>query len=274
MLIPVETGQNLMTLPKTNNKNIIQTTRMSVQISLTGLSFLVTDANKSPLHYKKIEFDYPIAAEELQWNLEKTIKESPELNQSHEKITVIHASNLYTVVPQSLFDESRASDFLKFNTKILTNDYVGFDTLSELGMVVVYLPFISANNYLFDTFGSFDYYHASTRLLDFILNKDKFETQPRAHLHIQKGYFDCIVVKNGKLELANSYSYKTPEDFIYFVLFCFEQLGLNPNEVETLVSGTIDMESPLYDILYTYIRNVYFQENDLIFHNHQSSILT
>lgn len=253
-----------MTLPKTNNKNTNQTTRLSVQIALTGLSFLVTDENKLPLHYQKFEFDFPIAPEELQWHIEKSLKEHPKLNINHEKITVVHASNLYTVVPKSLFDEGRASDYLKFNTKILTNDYVGFDTLSELEMVVVYLPFISANNYLFDTFGSFNYYHATTRLLDFLLNKYKYDTKPKVHLHIQKGYFDCIITKNGKLELSNSYSYKTPEDFIYFVLFCFEQLGLNPNEVETQVSGIIKMDSPLYDILYTYVRNVYFQENDLL----------
>ncbi len=252
-----------MTLPKTNNKNTNQATRLSVQIALTGLSFFVADDSGTPIDYYTYPFEFPIAPEELQWHLEKALKEHPEWQESGITPTVIHASNLYTVVPSSLFDESRASDYLKFNTKILSNDYVGFDRMDELGMVVVYLPFMNANNFLFDKFGSFDYYHATTQLLDLVLNQFKYEIKPKVFLHVQQGYFDCIVTKNGKLQLCNSFTYKTPEDFIYFVLFCFEQLGINPNEVATVVSGKIDLESPFYEILYTYVRDVHFYENSL-----------
>lgn len=252
-----------MTLPKTNNKNTNQTTRLSVQISLTGLSFFEADTNGTLNAYHAYHFDFPIAPEELQWHLEKALNEHSEWSSETTEITVIHASNLYTLVPAALFEESRASDYLKFNTKILSNDYVGFDRLDEWDLVIVYLPFISANNFLFEKFGSFDYYHSATRLLEYVLKESKYEIKPKVYLHVETGYFDCIVIKNGKLELMNSFSYKTPEDFIYFVLFCFEQLGINPNEVETYLSGAIHLEDPLYEILYTYVRHVSFLESRL-----------
>lgn len=252
-----------MTLPKTNNTNTNQTIRLSVQIALTGLSFFVTDETNSVIDYHVYPFEFPIAPEDLHWQLEKALAAQREWVDSPTSLTVVHASNLYTVVPASLFEEGRASDYLKFNTKILANDYVGFDRIDALGMVIVYVPFINANNYLFEKFGSFDYYHATTLLLMHLLPKYKYEIKPKVFLNIQSGYFDCVVLKNGKLELCNSYSYKTPEDFIYFVLFAYEQLGLNPNEVETITCGDIDLGSPFYELLYTYVRDVHFYESNL-----------
>lgn len=249
-----------MTLPKTNNTNTNQTTRLSVQVSLHGLSFLLLNDTGEPVAFHEIDFEYALAPEELHWELDKALKKYPELEASHTDVTVIHASNLYTVVPEPLFDESRASDYLKFNTKILRNDYVGFDDLEQLGLVVVYLPFMNANNFLFDRFGSFSYYHSSTQLLNHLVPKHKFEIKPKVFLHVQPGYFDCIVIRKGQLELCNSYAYKTPEDFIYFVLFCLEQLQLNPNEVATYVFGSIEKDTPLYVALYTYVRHVAFYE--------------
>jgi len=252
-----------MTPSKTSNIITNQTSRLSVQVSLTGLSFLVVSGSREISHFRKCEFDYALAPEELHWELEKEINNNLSLQVKPEEMEVFHASNLYTIVPASLFDESRASDYLKFNTKILQNDYIGFDELKHHELVVVYLPYISANNFLFEKYGGFNYYHVITKLLDHFLHVEKYTLNTKVYLHVQKGYFDCIIIKNGALLLCNSYTYKTPEDFAYFVLFCFEQLKLNPNEVPTILCGDIHATGDLFDILYTYIREVSFYEGKL-----------
>ena len=50
-------------------------------------------------------------------------------------------------------------------------------------------------------------------------------------------------------------------DAIYYVLFAAEQLGLNPEKFELLLSGLVSKESELYEIAYTYIRKVSLMEN-------------
>jgi hypothetical protein len=82
------------------------------------------------------------------------------------------------------------------------------------------------------------------------------------YIHVSETHFEIIVIRNQKLELYNSFEYKTPEDFLYYVLFTAEQLHLNPESFPLELLGTIDEEHPLFKIVYQYIRNVSLLEVD------------
>ena len=183
------------------------------------------------------------------------------LNTNFSEVTVIYSTPIYSLVPAPLFDETKASEYLKFNSKILANDYMAHDILEGYGIVVVYVPFMNINNFFFEKYGSFSYYHATTIMLKAILETEKYSL-PKMYLHFQKNCFDCIVLKNGELQLCNSYAYKTPEDFIYYTLFCMEQLNLNPENIPVILCGEIEKEDENYKIAYTYIRNIEFAETN------------
>ncbi len=80
-------------------------------------------------------------------------------------------------------------------------------------------------------------------------------------MHVFKDRFTCMVRKNNQLHLCNTYSYKTSEDFIYYILFCYEQLGLQTETDSLNLSGAIEKEDSLYTALFTYIRHITFNEN-------------
>ncbi len=250
-----------MTKPKTNSNTTNQTNRLSVQVTLTGLSFLITDSSGGILHFSELEFDTPHTPEELLFALSAHLKKQEALQGKFGSVNVIYTTHNYTIVPISLFDENKASEYLKFNTKILGNDYISYDEIEGHNAVVVYVPFVNINNFMFDTYGSFNYFHSTTLLIQDLLAAEKHSETTKVFLHILEDQFECIVSKNGALQLCNSYSFKTAEDFIYYVLFCFEQLQLNPDSIETLVCGNISLESPLYEILYRYVRNVSFAKH-------------
>ncbi len=253
-----------MTIQKTkNNNNTNQTKRLSVQITLTGLSFLIASPNGEVLFFTEKKFDTQHTPEELLFELTHILSGEEALRDEFERVTLVYTTQNYAVVPSSLFDENKASEYLKFNTKILQNDYISYDEIKNDPSVVVYVPFVNINNYIFEQFGSFQYYHAGTLLIQYVLNTEKHSQETRVYLHVLPQQFECIILSQGKLQMCNSYSYKTPEDFIYYILFCFEQLQLNPDTVETVVCGDIFPESELHDILYTYIRHISFIEHGL-----------
>ncbi|MCW9036571.1 DUF3822 family protein [Altibacter sp.] len=223
---------------------------------MTGLSFLVSNSDtKEPIFYTEKKFATPRTPEELLLELEQFFSENKELESSL-VITLIYATNVYAPVPLSLFDETKASEYLKFNSKILANDYISHDALESAGTVIVYIPFVNINNYIFDRFGSFQYYHATTVLLRSFLASEKHTRDAKVFVHVTETHFDLLVLKDGALQLCNSYSYRTPEDFVYYILFCFEQLKLNPETVPVTFFGSISEESDLFQIVYQYIRNV------------------
>jgi hypothetical protein len=258
ILTQVETGLKLMTL---QNNNIVQNSnkRLSVQLSLSGLSFLVTNfETKEVDFFLEIKHKKPINPEELILDLKSSFDQNKELNDTFNEIAIIYATSLYSLVPSNLFDTSKTSEYLKFNSKILATDFIAFDTLESHNITTVYIPFININNYLFDRFGDFSYHHASTLLIEHLLNKEKSYALPKVYINITNHIFDFITVKNGKLIICNSYEFTTPEDFIYYILFCLEQLKINPDTVDLYISGSIKKEDDNYKILYNYIRNITF----------------
>lgn len=86
-------------------------------------------------------------------------------------------------------------------------------------------------------------------------------------VHISPKQFEIVVIQNQKLHLYNAYDYKTPEDFLYYILFTAEQLYLNPEHFKLELLGKIMEDDALHTIAYKYIRNVSlfdvsFMQND------------
>lgn len=253
-----------MTLPKTANKvNTNQTNRLSVQVSLTGLSFLISSNEGEVEYFYDQKFNAQRNPEELLLELINHLDSNDNFHGQFDGVTIFYATENYTLVPTPLFDSGKSSEYLKFNTKILGNDFISHDTIKELDMTVVYVPLVNINNYIFDRFGSFQYYHASTQLIKQFSKGEKHSEQAKTYIHVLKDQFDLLVFTNGALQLCNTFSYKTAEDFIYYVLFCFEQLKLNPEHTETILTGDIEKGDPQYEILYRYVRSVSFLERAL-----------
>ena len=61
---------------------------------------------------------------------------------------------------------------------------------------------------------------------------------------------------------------RAKEDFIYYILFTLEQLELSTEKTNISITGDINKQSELYEILSTYVRNINFlNSNNSIFNN-------
>jgi hypothetical protein len=252
-----------MTLKKQNNNKGLPThKRLSVQISLTGHSFLISHrVSKEVLFFSETSFDHATTPEALLLLLTKEINNTPDLQEQFDEVIVVHCNDIVTTIPKSLFDPQKAAEYLKFNSKILATDFIAFDEVHTQDMITVYAPYINVNNFFFETYGSFSYFHATTKLLEGVLNNSNVDVSPEVHVHVFKDSFTCIITKNKQLQLCNTYPYKTPEDFIYYILFCYEQLGLKQEIDPIKLSGIIIKDDPLYVQLFTYIRHITFDKN-------------
>jgi hypothetical protein len=240
------------------NLNITDKTykKLSIQVALNGMSFCVLDAlSKQPLAIENIHFEQfqrNITIEEL---FENVFNDHAILNDSFDEITIIHNNNLSTFVPIALFDNDFIGSYLQYNTKVFETDFFTFDELPNYEMNNVYIPYVNMNNFFIDKFGSFDYKHSSSVLVTKLLDGTKNTEDRKMFVHVSNGHFEVIVAQNQKLLFYNSFDYKTPEDFIYFILFTSEQLQLNPESFKLELLGSISEEDPLFKITYKYIRH-------------------
>lgn len=234
---------------------------LSIQISLSGLSFCILNRSTNTVErLQHVHHEKKATPFELLNQLKTIIESNADFNQTFDSVLCIYQNELSTLVPQPLFDENHLADYLKFNAKILKSDFINYDTIATNNSVNVYVPLVNVNNYLFDTFGSFVYKHASTILIETILQKSSKHKDVELYINVGHLHFEMVAAKEKELIYYNTFNYNTKEDFIYYILFAIEQLKLNPEIVKIHLSGNISKDDDLFKIVYKYVRFVDFIE--------------
>jgi hypothetical protein len=250
--------------------NIKHIKDLSIQISLSGLSFCILNRTSKSIELLETKFfNKKTNPFETLEHLKVALESNTALDQSFSSVLVIYQNDLSNLVPKTLFDQHQLADYLKFNSKILKSDFISYDEIIINDSVNVYVPYVNINNYIFDKFGPFEYKHASTILIDTILQMENKVEEVSIYLNVELQHFELIVIKEKKLLLYNSFEYTTREDLIYFLLFTMEQLNLNPEIIKLKLMGHIEKDNELYDIIYKYVRFVEFYEPNYNFRLNQ-----
>ncbi len=243
--------------------NNLYETHLSIQLSLNGFSFCVVDKTYD-LVQKLVHHSFKdIAAgpEDLLARIQSIFEKETLLQQKYGSVNVSHVNELSSLVPKPFFDESKLKDYIRYSSKTFDNDYIVWDEIENHDLINVYIPFVNVNNFLLERFGSFEYKHFSTVLITNLLSTYRYSEHPHIFIHVDRNRMYVVAISNNKLQLYNSFSFKTREDFLYYLLFAAEQLDMDPENFELVLSGDTDKNSELYDIAYTYVRKIGLIEN-------------
>jgi len=238
--------------------------KLSIQVSLNGLSFCVSDSVTQKiliaddLNFK--EKQTPIFV------LDELIKlvEKHQLEHTHfNEVILIHKNTLFGLVPKSLFNPNHLSNYLKLNTKLLPTDVLSFDEIEHQDLINVYVPYMNINNYIYELFGEFTYMHNGTVLIDSLINKQNQDNGNSCYVYVSKHQLDITVLKQRKLTFYNSFEFETTEDFIYYLLFVMEQLELDTNHAVVNLFGAIEEGDAIHQICHKYIKNSNIYEPEI-----------
>jgi len=213
---------------------------LSIQVRLDGFSFFVqNNLSKTIDTYKHIPYQHKVDPNHLLNELQEIYAQEKLLSEPYSRIDVIYINPLFTLVPKALFKEEHLTDYLKFNTKLLKTDFVAYDELKDQDLINVYIPYTNVNNFFFDRYGSFTYHHGISVLIAHHLSTTQQLEQHQVIVNVQPTSFDLLVIRDNK-----------------DLLFTMEQLDLDPETTKLSLTGHIIEQSDLYQLIYTYIRNV------------------
>ncbi len=234
--------------------------KLSIQVSLSGLSFCVFDLiTQKIIAYNKIVFNKSSVIEEELW---KVYTDNTILSNNYDEVVILHNNNLNTFVPTTLFDSNFLGSYLQYNVKVFDTDLFAYDTIGNYEINNVYVPYVNINNFLLDQYDSFEYKNVNSVLVKKILDISIGNDDKQVYVHFQKDNFQIVVVKNQQLLLFNSFEHTTPEDFIYYLLFTYEQLQLSPETITTNLFGLITDKDDYFKIGYRFIRNCFLLDTE------------
>lgn len=205
-------------------------------------------------------FKKAVTDAQLADQIERLCTDHEWLTNGFKRADVLITTEKFTFVPAPLFDSSAAREYLAFNIPIGENDVVRNDILRQTDARSLYAIDRKLENALLRISSSIRVRHHLTPLSEKVLAEAKNKNEKKMHAHIRQGQFDLIISDNGKLLLANVYTFHSGEDFIYFLLFAAEQLKLNPEKFELEISGEVEEKSSIALMAKKYVRNIKYAE--------------
>ena len=256
--------QESINLNSKNTDNYIVT----IQHSLDGLSFVVFDTAENKFialkHYHTTERN--ISLETLLLELQE--KESLKFD-DFKNVNILIDNNINTFVPKDYFQEDIKDDYLSLlnmkHSNVLTDDIV------EHNIVNVY----STNDDFNFLNNNIKIYHSSSILIKKLLKEFKDRNQEtRAFVNVKNNSYELIIISNDKLIFHNYFNFNTKEDFLYFILFTFDQLNIDNESIPLYFIGFIEEKSPIVELCSRYIRNIRFfnRDNDFNYINELNSV--
>ena len=241
----METGKANNIQADTFNINNSEQYHLSVQIGLTHLTYcIINKTTKNVEYFNNIYSDNHI----------ETINKDDILKINFASSSVSFSNFPCVLVPNEFYKEEESKEILAVMHDL--HEIIKSDLLAEINANLIY----TVPNEIYDivyTFFPDSEQKAQQTILIEQFNKIK-NTKDSAYLYLENNILNITAFKKEQLIFNNSFNFRTKEDLLYFTLFTFEQLKLDPEKVVTKIYGEINKEDANYQILYEYIRNIKF----------------
>ncbi len=175
----------------------------------------------------------------------------------YDQVNLIHFSPYSSLIPKEYAEDPTLwKALVQFDYKALEKENLMQDTVIGIDAKNLFLPFKTGAVLLENQAISYTHRHAGSLFIEKILRLAPNENTFQVFLYIEKNQLVVLALKNKEVLLYNHFTFINEQDFIYYVLFCLEQLKLNPDSVPLYVLGDCDKDSSLFQMGYTYVRNI------------------
>ena len=247
MLVQTEIGLQHLILIENKNKQV------NLELSLGNhfISFITKDITSNSVFHCRKNFEKILETEYLTSTIKSFFEENDLNPDIVANVKLFLENDLFTLVPDELFDEKEKRTYLKYITRVKKNDFISNDNIEELKIKNVYIPYVNVNNFLVDKFKNINYYHFNSVLIKKIF---KIRDNKSFFAYVDNKKVKIIIFNKDNLVFFNSYEINTGADIVYFILLTLKEKDLNVDE--TLINFIIDSKNDdLYDLANKFFNN-------------------
>lgn len=258
--MPVRIKPYLSLIDKSFRESQTKNYIMSMQLSLHGLIFSIYSEEKNKfIGLEAYSFSNLESPAKIPSQLDLILNERPWFAYPFKKMFFLHKNSHNTLIPSVLFEEEKKSLYLGFNQSFQENSRIVYDELKNtLASNIFYLANPLAEK-VKEFWPNAQIKHFSSVLIEGLVRNFKNNTDEKTlFINLRENSFDIVNFRTNKLYYYNNFSFRTKEDFIYFLLSAIEHLGLNPEDVKLVLMGDINKGMNIYEMIYQYIRHYTF----------------
>jgi hypothetical protein len=230
---------------------------LNVMVGSDSVYYLINDAQLNVLALKSFHFDQRPNAD-IAANLKAAFIDDVLLKQPYKSTKIVFTTPHFTLVPTKFYDENQHTAYFENLTQLIGYDHIAVDPIHSLDVQNVYLVDSQLSATSKTIFPEGRHHHIFSSL---ILGFQKIAEHRGGHqlfANIRDGQLQILFFDGRDLIFGNSFTFRTPQDVIYYLLNCYEQFKLNPEVTPLSISGSLTEHSDIFKYVYRYIRHIGF----------------
>jgi hypothetical protein len=219
---------------------------------MNRFSFLIGDNQSNLLVLKSYTLD--LANEDSTESLKEVYIQEELLKLPYRSVKIGLINNEHTFIPDRLFNAEDPQAYLDTMVKDKGNSNIHVDRLASLDSRQVYQVDKDLEFSLQQYFPTARLFHVLSPLVLGLKQISSHQGGKKVYVHVRNQQAHIFLFEDDNFLFANSFTYQTDKDFIYFTMLVYDQFKLDASIVPLYYSGFILENSQLYHQLYRYIR--------------------
>jgi hypothetical protein len=230
---------------------------LSILIGSDSVYYMVNDAQLNILALKSFHFDMR-QGQGLRTNLKEVFFEDLLLREQYRTSKIVFTTPYFTFVPNKLYNEEFKNQYFANLTQVGEEAVYEADYFKPIDAQNVYVNQKDILNMTKTFFPYSKLYHNFSSLALGYQKIAEIRIGKQVFLNIRDGFVQLCYFEDATFVFANSYSYRSPQDVIYFVMLVYDQFKLDPEFVPLCISGSVTEDSDIYRFIFRYIKKVSF----------------
>ena len=229
---------------------------LSIRLSTDGFCFTV----HNPLADDEYAYlPYSIdPTRSLTANLKLAVQENEMLRRIYAAVNIIVAETPYTIVPKEYYAESHERELYLQNFPQTTDSTMVLSNLvGDEQAVVLFGIERQLHQYLTERYPKAQIYASVSPLIDYGVEKSYMTPRSYCLVYQQRQRTDMLCLANGSLLFANTFSDRDTSNTLYFLLNCWQTLGLSQTDDTLHLAGTSRNAKVLTRELEKFIKNIH-----------------
>jgi hypothetical protein len=238
--------------------NSTENYELSLQLSPDGFAFAILDSirNKYVLlrSHEPDENKYFTAD-----SINEIINKDDFAKKHYRKVNIVLTSPKFTMVPAPLYDPGKKEEYFRLNLPREEDDMILTSKITDPDSFVVFSISKTFSDLCKSLYPLAIPCHHTKPLLNQLIHYCKSVQGNFVHIHVEREYFNLILIENNILKFINTFAYKNISDILYYTLNMFRTKGIGNDETIHL-SGFTEKYDDLWSNFAMYIRNLKFTD--------------
>ena len=227
--------------------------RMSIRISPGGLSFVGhIPLQPKSFFYRSVELD---RSRPYAHALQEVSSEHPFFSYSYKELSVVSTGDPYTLVPEAVFAEDRTQQLMAF-TFSSPGEKALFQPLKELEAVLLFGVDPEIHTLFLQLQPRATFVHGIAPLLLHWQKQSRTAYPKQLYAVLQEDRMDAACFDKGALRFVNGFRIDDRTDILYYLLYIWKQLDLNPIDDQLFLSAAPAFFPDIRDTLRNYLMQV------------------